>query len=813
MDLVGDAAELELELRDAYLVRACGNDAELLREARELLAQQAASTGVTAGVAARIARAASAHPTGAALPDRIGDYRILTVLGAGGMGVVYHAEQERPVRRDVALKVIRHGSGERAVARFRTEEQSLALMDHPNIAHVFDAGTTEHGQPYFAMELVRGMPITVHADEHHLDIDARLALFVGVCRGVQHAHHKGIMHRDLKPSNILVTEIDGLAVAKIIDFGIAKAVTPEPSGALETEEGVLVGTLEYMSPEQAASAFAPLDTRTDVYSLGVVLYELVCGSLPFASDLLRSTDPMEARRIIRDTDPLPPRRSLTASPEASVIASARATDVRALRRRVSGDLEWVILKALAKEPTRRYPSPADLADELERIRDHRPVEAAPASRRYRAGRFVRRHRVGVTAASAVGLALMGGAALATVGFVQAQRARVRAEGEARRANEVVNFLTTMLAAVRPEHAKGRDVTVREVVDSTATKLRRERSFADDPVTAAAVRHAIGTTYSSIGEFDQALPFLEEALALRRQALGNDHDLVASTLDKIGAVHWQRGDLKGSLVSAQEVLGIRERTVGRRHADYSAALMNIGNTYADLGEYAFAESLLAQSLAIDRELPDIDPKDLAFSLNNLATVYVDQLNFVAAIPLHEESLTLRRKHFGEPSPEVAIALLNLGYALCSAGRAAEAEPLLRNSVAMMDTMFGSNHQRAALARARLGMALLVLGQAPEAEPLVRGAIDVYTASAGPKSWRVADLRCLRGEILAARGEASAAHQEMETSWVLMSEAQGADGRRARDIAGRIAAVLESRGKLTDAAAWRARATGSAEAARR
>ncbi|HEX5132161.1 MAG TPA: serine/threonine-protein kinase, partial [Candidatus Krumholzibacteria bacterium] len=337
IDLLGDVLERPAAERDALLERACGTDAAMLAEARSLLAQAQATSlaDVTRDLEARIGRAS--EQAGAAmrtLPAHIGPYRIIEAIGEGGMGVVYRAEQASPIRREVALKVIRGGlHGERALARFDLERRALALMDHPCVARIYDAGATGDGLPYFAMELVSGDPLTGYCDTHRLDVDARIALFVDICNGVQHAHVRGVIHRDLKPSNILVADVDGRPAPRIIDFGIAK-VAEEASGAetMHTAHGMLIGTLEYMSPEQAVAGSVPVDTRSDVYSLGIILYELLAGSLPFDSASLRDAGPLEARRILLDTDPPTPSRRVTSSGARTAIAGARSTDERALRK-------------------------------------------------------------------------------------------------------------------------------------------------------------------------------------------------------------------------------------------------------------------------------------------------------------------------------------------------------------------------------------------------------------------------------------------------------------------------------------------------
>ncbi|MEJ7636979.1 MAG: serine/threonine-protein kinase [Singulisphaera sp.] len=447
----------------------------------------------------------------------IGPYRLLQVIGEGGMGTVYLAEQTEPVRRRVALKVVKPGMDSRLVlARFEAERQALAMMDHPNIARVLDAGTSPNGRPYFAMELIKGVPITKFCDERKLTPRERLELFVPVCQAVQHAHQKGVIHRDVKPTNVLVALYDDKPMPKVIDFGIAKATgTKLSEQSVFTEFGAIIGTLEYMSPEQAQLNQLDIDTRSDVYSLGVLLYELLTGTTPMDRKAIGQVALLEVLRLIREAEtPLPSLRLSTGAGLPSIAAS-RGLEPKKLSGLVRGDLDWIVMKALEKDRSRRYETANALARDLQRHLNDEAVEACPPSTAYRLRKFARRHRVGLSAGTTVVTALVVATAVSTwqaIGASRAERAAVESAETERLTNEF--FIDDLLgkagvsAQVVAEIPPDPDIKVRTLVDRAAAGI--DGRFAGRPRVDAAVRRLIGRTYDSLGLHEKARPHLERA---------------------------------------------------------------------------------------------------------------------------------------------------------------------------------------------------------------------------------------------------------------------------------------------------------------
>ena len=514
-----------------YVAEQCGEDEALRRDVDALLAAHQRPDSLLRCVDDAIATASHVTATHAIeLPGKVvGNYKLLQQVGEGGFGVVYMAEQAKPVQRIVALKIIKPGMDSRQViARFEAERQALALMDHPNIAKVHEAGTTETGRPYFVMELVKGVPITKYCDENHLSLRERLELMLPVCHAVQHAHQKGVIHRDLKPSNVLVAEFDDKAVPKIIDFGVAKATAQRlTERTMFTEYGQVVGTVEYMSPEQAKFNQLDIDTRSDIYSLGVLLYELLTGTTPFERKRLNEAAFDEVLRIIREEEPPRPSTRLSTSETLPSVAAHRHTEPSRLCNEVRGELDWIVMRSLEKDRQRRYQTASALADDIEHYLTDKPVQACPPSTAYRLKKFVRRNRAGVLAGSAIAAALLLGMTLAVAGFVHARREAKVAAAEAAKATAISEFLQTALQSANPDQAKGADYTVRQLLDDVSASLGDQ--LAGNPQVEAEIRATIANAYRRLNLLELAAAQYEAALLLCRRSDGSGQTKYAAIL--------------------------------------------------------------------------------------------------------------------------------------------------------------------------------------------------------------------------------------------------------------------------------------------
>ena len=692
-----------------------------------------------------------------------GKYKLLEELGTGGMGVVYLAEQMEPIQRRVALKIIKLGMDTRqVVARFETERQALAVMDHPNIARVFDAGATETGRPYFVMELARGIPITDYCDRHKLSARERLQLFIGVCQAVQHAHQKGIIHRDLKPSNILVVIQDDRAVPKIIDFGIAKATDHRlAQRTLFTEQGQLIGTPEYMSPEQAEMSGLDVDTRTDIYSLGVILYELLAGALPFDAGKLRSAAFGEIQRIIRETDPPKASTRLSTLKETKAeIAEKRGTDPGSLVKLLRGDLDWITMKAMSKDRTRRYSTASELAAEVERYLRYEPVTAGPPSAAYRLRKYVKRHKLGVAAAAAVLLIILVGTAGTTIGFLRAVRAEKKAVEEATTATRVSDFLVDLFKVSDPSEARGNTITAREILDRGAKKVEEE--LAGQPAIQARLMDTMGQVFQSLGLFDQALPLLKSALEIRRNTQGDRSLDVASSLQSYGYLLIAKGDYAAAEPLLQEALAVRRRLLGNGHADVASSLASLGELNYMKGNFERAEKFFRESLDLRRRTFGREHIEISNILNDLAMTLKAKGDYGEAEPMYRESLAMRQKLLGSDHPAIAQSLNNLGMFLYQMflnkkNDGVEAEKLLRQALEMNRRMLGNEHPEVSTNLNNLALLLREKGDYDQAIALFREVTEIDRKNLGDEHPYVANAMKNLAAALVRKGDYESAQE--------------------------------------------------------
>lgn len=689
-------------------------------------------------------------------PDELGPYSIVREIGEGGMSVVYEAHQSEPVRRDVALKVIRPGMDTREViSRFESERQALAVMDHPHIATIFDGGASDNGRPYFVMELVDGERITDFCDARKFSIPDRLSLFIDVCSAIQHAHQKGVVHRDLKPSNILVTEQDGRAVPKVIDFGIAKAVDASLSDdPLVTRLGQLVGTPGYMSPEQAMARGLDVDTRTDVYALGVVLYQLLCGVLPHELQNLSHSEICDIATT-RPT-PRPSTRIAQLGEQQSDLAKQRDSDPGQLRRTLADSLDWVVLKAMEKNRERRYQSVSAFVIDIENYLHHRPVRARPPSRSYVLQQFVRRNRKVVTAVSLIVLALVAGVTLATVGFVRASEAERVAKREAETTKKTLDFMVDLFKADDPSESLGEDILVKDIFERGVERVKELES---QPEVQARLMHTMGLVYRNAAEYEKARPLLARALEQWINANQENSSEVADTLLELGELQRIDGDLEAARRSHERALEIKRKLYGDQHISVAASLVNVGQVMVDDGSYDEGEAMYRRGLDIFRgqqqESTDVAGY-LASALNDLAVVREKQGDLVEAERVYRQALVLRRELHGDVHTEIASTLNNLGTVLSKQTKLDDAEAAYREALAIREKVYGPNHDRVGVTLNNLGLLLRKRGDLSAAESLYRRSLAIRQAKFGdrPHTSVATALNNLAG-LLRARGDVSGA----------------------------------------------------------
>ena len=735
-ELFQRVADLPVEEHGRFLDQYCGSDVSLRSELESLLRHEGeASQSFLQRRPEEIARHLAAEQPG----KTVGPYTLLSHIGEGAFGNVYLAEQSRPVRRNVALKMIKLGMDtKQVIARFEAERQALAMLDHPNVAKVFDAGETESGRSYFVMEYVPGIPITEYCDRHRLSIEKRLRLFVQVCDAIQHAHHKGIIHRDVKPTNVLVTERDGHPTPKVIDLGMAKAMGGRlTEKTLLTEQGQLMGTPEYMSPEQADLSRLDVDSRTDIYSLGVVLYELLTGARPFDRELLRQAPLGEIPRIIREHEPLRPSMRLRRLGDSTaLLGRKRDTSAKSLRRDLRGDLDWITMKALEKDRTRRYETANALGMDIQRHLKREPVLACPPTPAYRVRKFVRRNRALVMGAGAIALVLMAGVAISTYFAIGQAQARAEAEdqrAETERLESVAQMVTEFLindviGSLDPYVVEGVSELVAPVLQAVTQRMGQK--FEAEPLLEASIRRSVGLIYTHLGQYPLAETHLLWALEIHEHELGKEHPHTLRSMCDLAYLYWWQGRYDEGVTLAKQAAGIGRRILGEEDAIVLETQYQLANNLFSQGRYDEAAALYEQIHATRLRVLGMEGEETLWSMMALAGAYSALGRLEEAHELFTEAVRESRRVFGDEHLQTAYLMTNMGINCVRQGLYQEAEELYRHALSVRRRQLGEVHPETSQVPVLLADLYKVQGRFVEAETMLLNLQEAVEDAVGP-----------------------------------------------------------------------------------
>ncbi|MFK7885584.1 MAG: tetratricopeptide repeat protein [Gammaproteobacteria bacterium] len=827
-----EVLELDAEQWPGYLDRACHGDPELREQIEALLKHRSTDDFMATPLLGE------RHDEPDLIGTTIGRYRMVRKLGSGGMGEVYEAEQLEPFVRTVAVKLLRRDLyAHELTERFDSEHRALAMMNHPNIAQVFDADWTTDRRPYFVMEFVPGETINDALDALNLGIRERIDLFLQVCDGVQHAHRKGIIHRDLKPSNVLVCSVGGRLVVKIIDFGVAKgarriartmagSANNDDSG--QTQVGTWIGTSGYASPEQATGS-TDIDTRSDIYSLGALLFEMLAQCSAYDELALKTMSRNERLKIICEMPTDPPSERC----EDSATADA-----------LRGDLDHIVLKAMAKRADDRYATVSELGADLRRHLNQEPVLAMHGGWRYRAGKLVRRRAMAVAAVGLISALLAGGTVASTLGYLKATRARAaaaieaeRANSEARKANQIAEFLAELFRVSDPTRGSANDVSAREILERGAARVDADTKM--QPATRALLLDTIGVVYTNLGWYDEAEQPLRRALELRqslhgerhldvaasrnhvgklyyfkgqqehareqyqqalathRALLGNDDIATAQTHNNLGELLVAQADFEGAMEEHRQALEIRQRVLGDTHRDVGMSFNNLAGALRRKGDVTGAEAAYRRAIAVNRQALGENNSEVATNLSNLGVFLMEAGQYEEAFALHADALRIRRSVLDDNHPHIANSLHNVGSLQVHLGNYTQAEPLVIESLAMHETLHGRQHPLVALTRNNLGVVNENLARHTDALAQYDDALAVFRATVGDAHPYVGITQTNRARVLSLMGQHQKSLTQASAAEANLSAVLGPDHWRVAVAQSVRGAALARLGQLAEA----------------